>query len=341
MSKIKEWKESLRLKPSRRTLWEAFFVAGLLVAATFFAIFWEVLRSERMVLFFVEQREALSEWSSVADSALSLFSYVGVELFFMFFLFPIIFWIGEKDAGKKSAMSLLVAGGAVFFIRQFIDLPRPYIPEMEIATPGNSFPSGHITQSIVAIGFLAVYYKSWIISLLTAFLVFLIGVSRLLFGFHFLDELLGGVMVGLATLYIFAKSISWLEKRVDLPLLFFFTLVVVLPFFLYFAEGDAARHSFLLLYLGGLFTGFIVENRFLKLIDIKRGIEKAYKLFLGMLIFCPLLILEINRSNLIEEGFSTFVYLTYFFLGLFVSLVWPTLFASIGRVMELILKKRE
>ncbi len=73
--------------------------------------------------------------------------------------------------------------------------------------PGNSFPSGHSLGSIVCYGalflvFLPVARGRWRIwfAIVTAALVALIGISRILLGVHYVSDVIGGWAIGIAWL---------------------------------------------------------------------------------------------------------------------------------------------
>ncbi len=299
---------------------ECFFLFLFLGMSLIFLLFWGELRNEEMVATlkkgfdFTIQRD-----SSYLRQLISVFSYVGMNEFFIFFLFPLLFWTAKKKAGIRAAMVLLVTGFITWVIREITALPRPMVAQ---ADGLYSFPSGHVTQFIVVAGYLAVYFKNKTLWFLVGAFTLIIGVSRIFFGFHFLDDIIGSFLVGIASLYFFIKILRWVEKKVTHPeLLFFYLFVLGLPFFFLLRE-ELGTHLFLLIYLLGLFTGYVLENYCLNLNPPEGIIQKSIVFFSG---FCFL----ITVSSITIVHYSQYSVLNYFGLGIFTSLLWPLISPAI------------
>lgn len=100
---------------------------------------------------------------------------------------------------------LAVAGGllGVQFLKWTLHLPRPV--DIYQGTSAYSFPSGHTTMSVIIYGFLAILLAGglsgrgrWGLFAGAMGASFVIGISRLYLGAHWLSDVLGGLMFGAA-----------------------------------------------------------------------------------------------------------------------------------------------
>lgn len=79
--------------------------------------------------------------------------------------------------------------------------PTIYANHMKIKT--SSFPSGHAYAAMLAAGYLAYtafVSGQWLITILLAILIFIIGISRVHLGAHYPSDVLGGWTLGVVVL---------------------------------------------------------------------------------------------------------------------------------------------
>lgn len=116
-----------------------------------------------------------------------------------------------RTARHRSAAFVVVAsaGGGIVdsLVKVAVDRPRPVVDHPVATALGKSFPSGHAMSSTVTYGALLV--ALWpllgplarrIAPWLVAAVVVAIGSSRLLLGVHFVSDVVGGYVLGLAWL---------------------------------------------------------------------------------------------------------------------------------------------
>jgi undecaprenyl-diphosphatase len=110
-------------------------------------------------------------------------------------------------------------------VKLAVNRPRPSL-EFPIATAfGKSFPSGHAMSSVVVYGslllvFLPVMNKVWRRRMFAGFVVLMlvIGFTRLALGVHYLTDVLGGYVLGLAWLAASTAAFSiWRVERGQAP----------------------------------------------------------------------------------------------------------------------------
>lgn len=100
-------------------------------------------------------------------------------------------------------------GGGIMstLVKVLVDRPRPEVDHPIATAFGKSFPSGHALSSTVVFGallltFLPVLARRWrhVAVAFTVVLVLAIGASRLLLGVHFVSDVVGGYVLGIAWL---------------------------------------------------------------------------------------------------------------------------------------------
>ena len=101
-----------------------------------------------------------------------------------------------------------IGGGIVdTFVKLAVNRPRPKVDHPVVTAFGHSFPSGHSMTSLITYGalmlvFLPVIPLAWrrLVVVSTSALILAIGCSRLLLGVHFVTDVIGGYVLGLAWL---------------------------------------------------------------------------------------------------------------------------------------------
>jgi undecaprenyl-diphosphatase len=114
--------------------------------------------------------------------------------------------------GAHRLSTFLVAttlGGAILSttVKVLVDRPRPEVDHPIVTAFGKSFPSGHALSSTVVYGAVLLTFLPLLAGRArrvavgaTAVLVLAIGASRLLLGVHFLSDVVGGYLLGIAWL---------------------------------------------------------------------------------------------------------------------------------------------
>jgi len=117
------------------------------------------------------------------------------------------FWFYKlKHFGETVVLAICLTGGWLLNIvlKMSFQRARPDIQHL-IAVGGYSFPSGHAMVATVFYGMLGYLIwlnlrerskTAWIVPVLTALLIFSIGVSRIYLGVHFSSDVLAGFAAG-------------------------------------------------------------------------------------------------------------------------------------------------
>ena len=181
--------------------------------------------------FYFEWEVALQQWlqgmidSEIGIAIVSFITMFGEEMV-MIAVLGFLYWSYDKKFGKFVGLNILVGTVANPMLKNLAFRRRPYFdhPSIKILKPvdasadiyniaeqGYSFPSGHTTNSTVTYSSLAMYKKNnkvlWGIAVV---LPFLVGLSRVMLGAHYVTDVLCGWVVGTGLMLLF----SYLQTRV-------------------------------------------------------------------------------------------------------------------------------
>jgi len=116
---------------------------------------------------------------------------------------------------------LVVAGGMFLnvLLKDLFGRARPGWADPALADPG--FPSGHTMMATIIYGFVATYLMlrigSWparfFIAIMTISLVFLVALSRMYLGAHYLSDVLGAMAAGMAWLALCLTTVETLRRH--------------------------------------------------------------------------------------------------------------------------------
>jgi undecaprenyl-diphosphatase len=106
-------------------------------------------------------------------------------------------------------------------VKVLVDRPRPTFADPVATARGLSFPSGHAMAVAVNYGALLLVYlpalaRRWkrVATIVAMTIVVAVGVSRLVLGVHYVTDVLGGWLLGLAWLALSTAAFSiWRVER--------------------------------------------------------------------------------------------------------------------------------
>lgn len=190
-----------------------------------------VLSSLQGSTFYLDWEVALQEWlqgminSPLGIKLVSLITMFGEELV-MIAVLGFLYWCYDKQFGKFVGLNILVGIVVNPMLKNMAFRRRPYFDHegiqilkpvdasadiYDISAQGYSFPSGHTTNSTMLYSSLAMYKKKNKFLLTVAFVVpFLVGLSRIMLGAHYVTDVLCGWVVGAGLVFL----LTYLQKRV-------------------------------------------------------------------------------------------------------------------------------
>jgi glycerophosphoryl diester phosphodiesterase len=137
------------------------------------------------------------------------FTALGYARFFMLFL-PLGYWLLDKRLFGRVGLVLLASGLLNSLLKELLQDPRPdSVPWLDDVDPTSfGMPSGHAQISVAVWGWIAVELRRPWVRTVCAIIVAGVCFSRLYLGVHDLEDVLAGMVLGLATV----ASMAWLRS---------------------------------------------------------------------------------------------------------------------------------
>jgi len=137
-------------------------------------------------------------------------TYLG-SLWVIFPLLTLLYW--RWDTERTAFVGSAVLGGVAlaFTLKNTFELARPPVSLHLVHATGYGFPSGHAIDSTVTYGALASVVRAgtrWQRILFGSGLVALVALSRVVLGVHFAIDVVVGIGVGLAYLFVVVRLLD-------------------------------------------------------------------------------------------------------------------------------------
>lgn len=289
-------------------------LCGFLLLAIIFAlyIFWEPLRSTRFTYSLV----SITVGSTAVAMFFRIITTLGSEGFFLVLL-SIVYWSVNKPLGF---WGLILMPLSIFVTseipKDIIRLPRPDV--RGITVPTYTFPSGHTSGAVSVWGYLAILLKRrrfwpWALAV-----VLLVGLSRVMLGYHYPGDVLGGLITGVLFLALFFRLAFYLSgsgwhERISFNVLL--PAVLALPLALSYIPATFAPK--LMGYLAGAGTGYLIQREKLNFPtcgSLRRHLARASIGIAGLAFIIPglnaVLPSDIHLLTFTQHALATF-WITY------------------------------
>ena len=200
------------------------------------------------------------------DLALEPFHWIGGQAGYLIAL-PILFWCIDDRMGRR--LMALALGSALVngILKAWWARPRPYEIAPDRIDPvhyeeSRGMPSGHAQGgTVLGLFFAAQSRKTWVKALMAALIV-LMGVSRMIHGVHFLQDVLSGWLVGITVFGLFILLEKPLAEGLAAASTKALALLALLPILIALGAESALEASFPdtgnLLAIGGAFSGVLL-----------------------------------------------------------------------------------
>jgi membrane-associated phospholipid phosphatase len=177
--------------------------------------------------------QSLGSWLAIPFQAISM---LATETFFIMLL-PLIYWSIDALMGVRLAFMLVISGSFNNYFKMLFHSPRPFWYDARVKSysleTGFGLPSGHSQNAASLFGMMAATIRKKGFTIAVLVIIFLVGLSRLYLGMHFLRDVLAGWLLGGLFVYIYMlveKPVGkWLSaKNLTSQILLSFILGVVL-----------------------------------------------------------------------------------------------------------------
>lgn len=142
------------------------------------------------------------------EMPMQAFTFLGSELFFLLIM-PALYWSIDPVIGFRAGMMLVISGGLNSALKMFFHTPRPYWLNTQVKafSSETSFglPSGHSQNSASIWGMVAASVQKRSAIIIAVIVVFMIGLSRIYLGVHFLHDVLTGWLTGILLILAYLK----------------------------------------------------------------------------------------------------------------------------------------
>ncbi|MHA2433246.1 MAG: phosphatase PAP2 family protein [Candidatus Thorarchaeota archaeon] len=275
-----------------------------------------------------------------AGEFFKIISEVGDIPIYVAIIFAVYWTFGKREAILTSLV-MIVSIFVNYWLKYAIANPRPsntppndYCYEGVEAT-NFSTPSGHAQNSAVFYGWLSGKLKKWWMFLISTILVFLIGISRIYLGVHYLGDVLLGWGIGIVTVLVilhFEGSLTdfasrYKSEQLWLALFVFGFIVTFVSSFLPYPPGDNFGAY------GGLIMGLGIavplEQRFVNFDSVAkfRSVSAVVRVVIGVVLVLGAMLGLSPFLPTAEIWLRTLRYFTVVLLGVF---IWPLIFKKAG-----------
>ena len=251
-------------------------------------------------------------------------------------IFFIIFWGINKQMGKILLFVYVSSNFVNYYAKAVIANDRP--PESDwllIGASHLSTPSGHAMSSTVFWGMNSMKIKRltmWIISII---IIFLVGLSRIYLGVHWLGDVLTGWLFGITILllvWILEEPITSFVSKYNiihfyLGLAIFGLIVMILTEMFYESSYNFGAPGGQMIGLG---LGFALEHKYVNFeIEFNPGEKwkKIIRILVGIIIVGPLFL---GLTFILDSDVVWLKALQYILTLLIGITVWPFIFKKIG-----------
>ncbi|MGV9171471.1 MAG: phosphatase PAP2 family protein [Promethearchaeia archaeon] len=291
---------------------------------------------------------------SIGRTIFQVITYTGESIFFVLFV-AILFFIYDKKFAKNLGLILLFSVYINGLFKDVFKLGRPSTNFINGAVEkGYGFPSGHSQNAVAFWGYIGhkVNKKTkmpYIVPIAFSILIFFIAVSRLVIGVHFLEDIVGGLLIGIGVFLLFVYLEPLITPKFNKLSLSMRILLVVIASVLLFLLGtllfpyagfgsveaphpwaDAGGYAQVGGAILGIGVGYLLEAEKVKYKPGDLNIsQKVLNLIIGLLIT----ILAYIGLGLLTGIFSSVIYrfIRYAIVTFLVSFVIPLIFTKIQK----------
>lgn len=308
-----------------------------------------------LILLALGYNEAFYSSNSGVRAIFEIITFTGKTEFFII-LIVILFFVYDKRFTKNLIASLLLSVFTFSILKDIFQDPRPSTnisnqEEYGMIETDYGFPSGHALNAVTVWGYIAYEFKDkskpYIVPVILSVLIFLNAISRIIIGVHDLQDIIGGLIIGvgflIAFIYLepkFSEKISTL----NLSMKIIFTVAVSVSLFLIGTllfptaglglvenspkYSDAGYYAIVGGASLGFFVGYVLENEYVNYQPSELKIkQKIFNLILGLALVLILYLI----FGLLIHGNVVLRFIRYALLAFVAIFFIPLIFTKINR----------
>jgi membrane-associated phospholipid phosphatase len=259
------------------------------------------------------------------DVVFQLVTITGEEPFYIL-VAAIIFWCVNKKFGYKLGFALLTSTIINTALKDAMNVQRPIgtpgIRSLRVETAGGqSFPSGH-TQGATTLWISSIIQvrKKWMY-ITGSLAILLVGCSRLYLGVHWPIDIIGGIVIGIAWVFISNYIFDYAEATQKTWIL----MIIVVPMLIgmiFFREKTYYTISGTVC---AFFVGYMLESKYVKYDVRATKLKQLLKLVFGLSILVILkgALKQILPISIVADFFR------YFLIGIWITVGAPCIFKRV------------
>lgn len=308
--------------PAKESMALKIWLAVAIISAAFLVLAWPLTRSVEIISALQVLQAGILEYIFRA------ITFLGDDEFFMVF-FSVLIWCVNKSLGFWTAFILLSSATYSNLIKDITLLERPPLEGVTHPEGSYAFPSGHTLTAVTVWGYMAVRLRSrgfwiWAIAIIA-----LVSFSRMILGYHYLGDVLGGFAFGIPFLLVFLWLSNMLYEKglldkFSMPLLLVLSLAVPIFLVLVLPGVDPPK---ILGYLSGASFGYVLEKEKIRT-SVKGSLGKQLlKVIIGVLVLFGIIV---GLGGVLPSAVTILGFIRYFLGGLWVTLIAPIVFSKLG-----------
>jgi len=277
------------------------------------------------------------------DTVFRAVTFLGNEEFYLLLL-PFVYWCVHKRIGTSLGYVSLLSAWFNDVVKYLFKIPRPgtFDSRIRVLTQETSpsFPSGHSQGAMVNWGYLAYRFRKPVLWVVAILVILSVGLSRVVLGVHFPQDVLGGWLIGLVVLVVYAwaepRCARWIGRQGTPVQVALAVGVPVLLIFLHPSDMDglypAAGSITPMSALAGFGLGVIMERKWVRFRAEgawwRRGLRFLVGLVIvGILYLGPRVVLPDEMAHGLEASLR---FVRYALVGWATAFLGPWLFVKIG-----------
>lgn len=246
---------------------------------------------------------------------------------FITLLAVVLYWCIDPLVGLRFLLLLLFSGYLHTALKDLFRTPRPPVERLlflaEKRDGSYAFPSGDTMNATVLWSYLAGRYRKKALIIVAAVMIPLVGLARIYRGAHWPVDVLGGMVIGLALVWLALTAYrSWERRALSLPLWGQLALGVVIPLVLFAVYPKTSMVTGTAL---GMALGYSLERRYVGFPVRVPLWKQVLKVLIGLAVLFGL---RIGLGNLFPAG-DLFRFARYVLIGLWGTLGAPFVFRAL------------